>query len=419
MEGVYSIAYEIEEKLKPCVNFRFFKGQKAKEIMGTGKNIRDFWYQLNMLLILCLRSSVNTIIKLINSLAWCFDSRNEIFFAMLLRSFIEHACTLEDIAVSIELRIDYLTDKVWPSNLDEIIPIEDDLKLREDLLRFVLSRKIELKEDFPSLSDSKNRWRKYLKSLRSLPEEIKAKNIMKLIDSTSRRKNILILRTGYEVLSEYVHSNSASRIFQFHQDHSGQSYSLFEPPEKFTDGFRKTVIWGGFIIPYMSALTKDSLSTIDKSMMPMGPLLGSKAQKPGHMKIYDNYGRKMWVPNRNVTSYPARYDSLTKNQIDRLKKVYNVFSDVDKTSFKRWVDNFTKEPDFVREIETWEHMAKVFHQEIKERVNIDMRMKEQLYEVIILSLDHDTHKIIIRKPALAMLPFFERVVKRVRKRNPT
>lgn len=51
---------------------------------------------------------------------------------------------------------------------------------------------------------------------------------------------------------------------------------------------------------------------------------------------------------------------LPDEMMVRLRKLHEVFSEVDGTSFEQWVDDFKRDADPVSNIVIWEHMARAY-----------------------------------------------------------
>ena len=61
-------------------------------------------------------------------------------------------------------------------------------------------------------------------------------------------------------------------------------------------------------------------------------------------------GKVEWIDPSKIQSGPIQRDSLTDEQISRIKKLQQTFVEVDGQSLEKWIDNFKRDLDPDREI---------------------------------------------------------------------
>ncbi len=75
--------------------------------------------------------------------------------------------------------------------------------------------------------------------------------------------------------------------------------------------------------------------------------------KPGSSQIE-------WVAPAKLKPGPVRRDQLSVEQLERIKKLQQTFSEVDPTSLDKWVDDFKRDADPDREIRIYDGMAEAY-----------------------------------------------------------
>lgn len=70
-------------------------------------------------------------------------------------------------------------------------------------------------------------------------------------------------------------------------------------------------------------------------------------------------GVQMIDPN-SIQRGRVIHDRLSEEMMARLRKLHEVFSEVDGTSFEQWVDDFKRDADPESNVVIWEHMARAY-----------------------------------------------------------
>jgi hypothetical protein len=71
-------------------------------------------------------------------------------------------------------------------------------------------------------------------------------------------------------------------------------------------------------------------------------------------------GRVKWVDPKTIQPGPIRRDSLTDEQMARIRALQATFVEVDGQTVEQWVDNFKRDIDPDKELRIWERMSKAF-----------------------------------------------------------
>jgi hypothetical protein len=90
-----------------------------------------------------------------------------------------------------------------------------------------------------------------------------------------------------------------------------------------------------------------------------------------------------WVDPSTIQPGQIRRDSLTAEQMERVRKLQAVFVEVDGQSVEQWVDNFKRDLNPDRELEIWESMAKAYTAYCSKRT-LSPEVKKEVFEVILL-----------------------------------
>ena len=85
----------------------------------------------------------------------------------------------------------------------------------------------------------------------------------------------------------------------------------------------------------------------------------------------------------NVDRAPHQRDSLTEDQIERVKRFRRVLGEGDLMTFEEHVDNLCRDLDPERELLTWEHIAEAYHSYTLERT---LPRDQKRYAVTVLIL---------------------------------
>jgi hypothetical protein len=90
-----------------------------------------------------------------------------------------------------------------------------------------------------------------------------------------------------------------------------------------------------------------------------------------------------WVDPNTIQLGPIRRDSLTPEQMERVRKLQAVFVEVDGQSVDQWVDNLKRDLDPDRELDIWERMANAYTAYCLKRT-LSGEAKKEVYKVVLL-----------------------------------
>jgi hypothetical protein len=93
--------------------------------------------------------------------------------------------------------------------------------------------------------------------------------------------------------------------------------------------------------------------------------------------------RVEWVDPNLVQPGPVRRESLTPEQMTRIRRLQAVFAEVDGQSVEQWVDNFKRDFDPDRELAVWERMADAYTRYCSNRT-LSAEAKQDVFKVVLL-----------------------------------
>ncbi len=94
-------------------------------------------------------------------------------------------------------------------------------------------------------------------------------------------------------------------------------------------------------------------------------------------------GKTSWIEARKLRPGPIRHDTLDAGQIERLRILQQTFSEVDSSSFEKWVDDFKHDGNPERQIGIYEDMAAAYRAYCSGRA-LTPAMKRDAYLVVLL-----------------------------------
>ena len=266
----------------------------------------------------------------------------------MARAFLEHACSLDHLASTVDHGRPRLLEEVWPAYTadpaaERIRPTDDDRKLQEALLKYAVGRKVQLGEaDPPAAEDSRSRWEDYLKSLsRGVPAHLASEHVLKSIDKTSSKNGYKWVRMIYELLCEYCHPNSASRSLDYivKLDDLGKHAAQEFPRRELPPGFLKVWALLRSSLPPLCRKVEEGLSLLYSCRLPMGKQEGSMrtAGPPiGSVACVDQHGRSIYVDLDCLDIDREMKTELTPGQTERIEALHNIFGDVDPRPVIDW-----------------------------------------------------------------------------------
>ncbi len=104
---------------------------------------------------------------------------------------------------------------------------------------------------------------------------------------------------------------------------------------------------------------------------------GRSAMKPGEG------GRVKWVDIGSVQRGPIRRDSLSDEQMARIRALQVVFVEMDGLTVERWVDNFKRDVNPELELRVWERIARAYRAYCDGR-QLSAAARKDVYRVALL-----------------------------------
>jgi hypothetical protein len=93
--------------------------------------------------------------------------------------------------------------------------------------------------------------------------------------------------------------------------------------------------------------------------------------------------RVEWVDPKTLQPGPIQRDSLTDEQMARIRTLQATFFEVDGQTVEKWVDDFRRDQDPDRELRVWERMAKAYRDYCDGR-NLSGVAKKDVYRIVLL-----------------------------------
>ena len=121
-------------------------------------------------------------------------------------------------------------------------------------------------------------------------------------------------------------------------------------------------------------------------------------------------GRVEWVDPKKIHPGPIRRDSLTDEQMARIRALQATFVEVDGQTVEQWADNFKRDADPDKELRIWERMSKAFRAYCDGR-KLSSEAKKDVFSVVLLrsmaseqeALEHVNLKVLSRDDAIAVM----------------
>jgi hypothetical protein len=112
------------------------------------------------------------------------------------------------------------------------------------------------------------------------------------------------------------------------------------------------------------------------------------------------------------------HDSLTKEQIEKIKTIHDVFAEVDKSSLEQTITDFKRDLDPDNEIKIWLQMAKAYEGYLSKNKK-SIEEKREIFKLILLRSTQSTEETInnikleylSKKDAEEVLSFYTNVPK--------
>jgi transposase-like protein len=428
LKSVFETATSISAELNDCTNFTLLALDELHELGNADALLQAgwFWHDVNLLLVLLARTNARTIQGLIDSLSWAFGSRNELQLALSTRSFLEHAAALAYLQDSLFGITKKLQGVVWPNlgtNDPRLIVEKSDLDVRNTLVRFAVGRVAEIVgEHILSDSDSFDTWKQFQAGMRQVSPHLKSLRVGEMRSALVNVRGRQILGPIYELLCEYCHPNSASRNVEFQVDtnRQGKHRLVVGKATETSVGFNRLMGICRVAVPRICDAAREGLIALRECIMPMAAeTFGGFEPKPYSHRTVDPHGRVSWVEEHEIARIPPQVRAvLTPEQELRIQALAQKFERAAPNSLEKWRYDMSCEGPFLEEeLAHFEHLARVFQQELKERGPISDEDCVRLYLALIKSMEAaSVDELISIFPPCRHLSALERVLKRVQHR---
>ena len=94
-------------------------------------------------------------------------------------------------------------------------------------------------------------------------------------------------------------------------------------------------------------------------------------------------GDVQWIDPKDIHQGSVKRDSLTDEQIERIKALQQIFFEVDGQTIDQWFDSFKRDLNPDRELEIWERMAKAYTAYCHSR-ELSLDEKKEAYKIVLL-----------------------------------
>jgi hypothetical protein len=100
-------------------------------------------------------------------------------------------------------------------------------------------------------------------------------------------------------------------------------------------------------------------------------------------EIQKDSSKVEWVNASELKPGNIKHEQLTNLQIERIKKVKDVFAEIDNSPLDKWIDDFKRDLNPDRELEVWEGMATAYSKYVNGK-NLSLEAKKDVFQVILL-----------------------------------
>jgi hypothetical protein len=94
-------------------------------------------------------------------------------------------------------------------------------------------------------------------------------------------------------------------------------------------------------------------------------------------------GRVEWVDPKSIQPGPIRRETLSDEQMARIRTLQGTFVEVDGQTVEQWVNNFKRDADPDKELRVWERMAKAYRAYCDVR-KLSPEAKKEVFRVVLL-----------------------------------
>ena len=86
---------------------------------------------------------------------------------------------------------------------------------------------------------------------------------------------------------------------------------------------------------------------------------------------------------KDIQISDVRHDSLTADQIDKIKVIQATFEDVYPVSLEETITNFKRDLNPDKEISIWLHMSEAYKKYLKDKDNFKFEAKKEVFKLIL------------------------------------
>jgi len=111
---------------------------------------------------------------------------------------------------------------------------------------------------------------------------------------------------------------------------------------------------------------------------------GCEPTPHGHPKAKPNDGERVeWIDPKTIQPGPIRRETLSDDQMARIRTLQSIFVEVDGQTVDQWVDDFKRDADPEKELQVWERMAKAYRAYCNGK-QLSATIKKDVYRVVLL-----------------------------------
>jgi hypothetical protein len=93
--------------------------------------------------------------------------------------------------------------------------------------------------------------------------------------------------------------------------------------------------------------------------------------------------KTQWIDPSQIQPGPIQHETLTEDQLQRIRALQATFAEVDQQPLEKWIDDFKRDLDPDRELQVWERMAKAYQRYCENR-SLSLAVKKEVFSVVLL-----------------------------------
>ena len=107
--------------------------------------------------------------------------------------------------------------------------------------------------------------------------------------------------------------------------------------------------------------------------------------KSGAVAVKDiQTGETQWIDPNEIQQGPIQRESLSAEQMERIRALQSVFVEIDGQTTEQWADNFKRDVNPDKELAIWERMANAYTSYCGKHENLTLDTRKEVYKVILL-----------------------------------